>query len=95
MGDQKHRRRPGRCPAPGTLRDEVRALLESHGASGLERELNIPRRTLACLAAGLPVLEGTVALVRQRIREWREDAAEEASPEKRLRLVPPSEEGDQ
>jgi hypothetical protein len=68
-------------PAPAALRAEVQALLDTPGFDpGIE--LHVDKRRLVWLAAGQPVLDGTVALVRQRIREWREDR------EPRLRLIP-------
>ena len=93
MGHRPKRQRGQ--PAPQTLIDEVKGLLNEQGKAGAESDLGVNCRTLAWLVAGLPVLDGTVALVRQRIAELRKKTELTVSPEpmarpapRRLALVP-------
>jgi hypothetical protein len=68
MADNGYRPARGIYP-PDELRSQVAELLRKVGARALGRELRIHREQLISIAAGVPVLEGTVALVRERLRE--------------------------
>jgi len=50
-------------------RDRIRLLLATTPERRVTALLGISRQTLGRLLAGLPVLAGTIALVRERLRE--------------------------
>jgi hypothetical protein len=78
MTKKQHRRG---APPPPEVRDAIRALLQKHGPTTLSRRLGMSRDALAALAGDLPVLAGTVALARERLKNTAaEAAAAEVSP---------------
>jgi hypothetical protein len=72
--------------APAALRAALSELIEQRGLRGAAEDLFIHERTLARAAAGASVREGTIELVRSRLRELREDEAAERGSH--LQLVP-------
>jgi hypothetical protein len=67
MADTRYRPSKGVYP-PDDLRDQVSSLIGQVGVRALSRELRVHREQLISIAAGVPVLEGTIALVRERLR---------------------------
>lgn len=55
-------------PDPRTV-EFVRAFVDRSSIAGVARALRLAEATVARLAGGLPVHEGTVLVVRQRIAE--------------------------
>jgi len=49
------------------VRQAVRALLQAHGEKEALRRLGMPKTTVARIAGGLPVREGTLLLARVRV----------------------------
>lgn len=70
MADTRYRPPKGVYP-PSDLRTLVSDLIGTIGARALARELGVHREQLISIAADVPVLEGTIALVRERLRERR------------------------
>jgi hypothetical protein len=70
MAVTKYRPSKGIYP-PEDLATQVSTLLGEVGARSLSRELRVHREQLISIAARVPVLEGTIALVRERLRERR------------------------
>jgi len=68
MADNSYRHRRGVLP-PEDLRARISALLSALGPRGAARKLRIHREQLISVAAGVPVLAGTIALVQQRLAE--------------------------
>jgi hypothetical protein len=54
---------------PASLRAIVGTILEELGPNQAALTLNVHREQLISVAAGVPVLAGTVALLEQRIKE--------------------------
>lgn len=67
MTDKQQRRR-GVLP-PADLRRRVGELIAAVGPRAAARRLKVHREQLISVAAGVPVLAGTVALIQQRIDE--------------------------
>lgn len=65
MTDDAHRTRRGQV-APPDLRERAAALIAREGPTRAARQLGIRRESLISLAAGIPVLPGTIALFRER-----------------------------
>lgn len=55
--------------APGEVRGPIAALLADLGPRGAVRRMRMHREQLIAIAAGVPVLEGTIALARERLAE--------------------------
>jgi len=55
-----------------TASEEERRVLFELGDVGAARALRMPKTTIARLCAGWPVRPGTLALLRERLRAWRE-----------------------
>lgn len=68
MADKQYRPPKGVYP-PEELKNEVADLIAKLGVRALARELRVHREQLISIAANVPVLEGTIALVRERLRE--------------------------
>ncbi len=54
-------------PTPPYIREGVRELVDRCGVNLARKKLTLSREALLALAAGLPVLAGTVALARERL----------------------------
>ena len=68
MMPNRHKPPRGVYP-PAELRTAVVALLGTLGPRAAAAKLRVRRDVLVNIAAGMPVLEGSVALVQQRLRE--------------------------
>ncbi|MES1186327.1 MAG: hypothetical protein ABUL60_21130 [Myxococcales bacterium] len=68
MTDIEYRQRRGVFP-PAELRVRVAGLLMRLGPRAAAKALGVHREQLISVAAGVPVLAGTIALVEQRLRE--------------------------
>jgi len=68
MADTRYRPAKGVYP-PDSLRRVIARLIGEIGARAAARELGVHREQLISIAANVPVLEGTIALVTQRLRE--------------------------
>jgi hypothetical protein len=66
--DNRYRHRRGIVP-PVELTEKISALLGALGPRAASRRLRIHREQLISVAAGVPVLAGTIALVQQRLAE--------------------------
>jgi hypothetical protein len=55
------------APAPRDVQDAVRSLVDRLGGVVAAERLGIRGATLARILAGLPVIEGTIALVRGKL----------------------------
>ena len=74
-------------PAPAELRASLQSVIAQRGLRGAADDLLVSDRTLARVAAGAEVRDGTIELLRQRLRELAADErAREDGPT--LRLVP-------
>jgi len=70
MADNANRYRPAKgVYPPPDLQREIAALIGEVGARAASRDLGVHREQLISIAANVPVLEGTIALVSQRLRE--------------------------
>lgn len=68
MGESK--KHPGGTQAPpAEMRKRVSVLLASMGVRAASRLLRVNRDPLLAIAAGVPVREGTILLVQQRLAE--------------------------
>jgi hypothetical protein len=66
--DNSYRHKRGIVP-PRDLSTKVAALLNTLGPRAASRLLRMHREQLISVAAGVPVLAGTIALVQQRLAE--------------------------
>jgi len=55
--------------APKEIRDAVAAEINAHGIVAAAKSLGVSRETLAKVAGGVVVAPGTIALVREKLRE--------------------------
>jgi hypothetical protein len=68
MADNEYPHRRGVVP-PSYLTARISALLALVGPREASKRLRVHREQLISVAAGVPVLAGTIALVEQRLRE--------------------------
>jgi hypothetical protein len=66
--DNGYRHRRGVSP-PAELTTKISALLTQLGPRAASRRLGVHREQLISVAAGVPVLAGTIALIQQRLAE--------------------------